>query len=75
MTKTIGDNDRIYSLIIVLNVKIVTNVRCGLFNITNLSHLTMLLSHIPYGCLQDCDYKKKNLTKQLFYARKKVSIV
>jgi hypothetical protein len=45
MTKTIGGNYRIYSLIIILNAKIVVSVKCGLFNMSNVSHLTMLL---PY---------------------------
>jgi hypothetical protein len=43
VTKTIGDNYRIYSLIIILNVGIVVNIRCGLFKMLNVSHLTMLL--------------------------------
>jgi hypothetical protein len=43
VTKTIGDNYRSYSLIIILNVGIVACVRCGLFKISNVSHQTMLL--------------------------------
>ncbi len=43
MTKTIGDNYRIYNLIIILNAKIVVSVRCGFFKMSNVSHLTMLL--------------------------------
>jgi len=43
VTKTKGDKYRIYSLIIILNVRIVANVRCGFFRISNMSHLTMLL--------------------------------
>jgi len=37
------DNYRIYSLIIILNAGIVANVRCGLFKMSNVNHLTMLL--------------------------------
>jgi hypothetical protein len=43
VTKTIRDNYRICSLIIILNVGIVASVRCGLFKMSNVSHLTMLL--------------------------------
>jgi hypothetical protein len=43
ITKTIGNNYRIYSLIIILNVGIATSVRCELFKMSNVSHLTMLL--------------------------------
>ncbi len=43
MTKTIRDNYTIYSLIIILNARIIANVRCGLFKMSNVSHLTMLL--------------------------------
>jgi hypothetical protein len=43
VTKTIGDNYRIYSLIIILNAAIVANVRCGLFKMSNMRHLTMFL--------------------------------
>jgi hypothetical protein len=43
VTKTIGDNYRIYSLIIILNAIIVANVRFELFTMSNVSHLTMLL--------------------------------
>jgi hypothetical protein len=43
VTKTIGDNYKIYSLIIIWNAWIVTSVRCGLFKISNVIHLTMLL--------------------------------
>ncbi len=43
MTKTIGDNYRIHSLIIILNARIVASVRCGLFKMSNMNHLTMLL--------------------------------
>jgi len=42
VTKTIGDNYRIYSLIITY-AGIVASVRCGLFKMSNVSHLTMLL--------------------------------
>jgi hypothetical protein len=31
-------------------------------------------NHIPYKCLQDCDYRKKKITNQPFHARIKVSI-
>ncbi len=37
------DNYKIYSLIIILNTKIVASVRCGLFKMSNVSHPTMLL--------------------------------
>jgi len=43
VTKNIGDNYKIYNLIIILNARIVVNVRCGLFKMSNVSHLTMLL--------------------------------
>jgi hypothetical protein len=43
VTKTIRDNYKIYSLIIILNAGIVVNVRCGLFKMSNMSHLTMFL--------------------------------
>jgi hypothetical protein len=37
------DNYKIYSLIIILNTKIVASVRCGLFKMSNVSQPTMLL--------------------------------
>jgi hypothetical protein len=43
VTKTIGDNYRIYSLIIILNAGIVASVRCGLFKMSNVIHLSMFL--------------------------------
>ncbi len=43
MTKTIGDNYRIYNLIIILNVRIVASVRCRFFKMSNVNHLTRLL--------------------------------
>jgi hypothetical protein len=46
VTKTIGDNYRTYSLIIILNVGIVTNVKCGFFKMSNMTHLTMLLPNM-----------------------------
>jgi hypothetical protein len=48
VTKTIGDNYRTYSLIIILNEGIVTNVRCGFFKMSNMSHLTMLLPNMVH---------------------------
>jgi hypothetical protein len=48
VTKTIGDNYRIYNLIIILNAKIVVNVRCGLFKMSSMSHLTMFLPSSGY---------------------------
>jgi hypothetical protein len=50
LTKNIRDNYRIYSLIIILNVGIVANVRCGFFKMSNVSHLTMFLppNHIHF---------------------------
>jgi hypothetical protein len=51
VTKTIGDNHRIYSLIIILNAEIVVSIRCGLFKMSNISHLTMLLpNNNNHGC-------------------------
>jgi hypothetical protein len=51
VTKTIGNNYWIYSLIIILNAKIVVNVRYGLFKMSNVSHLTMLLPNSnSHGC-------------------------
>jgi hypothetical protein len=44
VTKTIGDDYRIYNLIIILNAGFVASVRCGLFKMSNMSHLPMLLS-------------------------------
>jgi hypothetical protein len=46
MTKTIRDNYKIYSLIIILDARIVASVRCGLFKISNMNLLTMLLPRI-----------------------------
>jgi hypothetical protein len=43
VTKTIRDNYRIYSLIIILNARIVASVRCGFFKMSNVSQITMLL--------------------------------
>jgi hypothetical protein len=43
VTKTIRDNCRIYSLIIILYARIVASVRCGFFKMSNVNHLTMLL--------------------------------
>ncbi len=43
MTKTIRDNYRIYSLIIILNARIIVNVRCELFKMLNMNNLTMFL--------------------------------
>jgi hypothetical protein len=43
VTKTIEDNYRIYNLIIILNAGIVASVRCGLFKMSNMINLTMLL--------------------------------
>jgi hypothetical protein len=49
--QNIGDNYRIYNLIIILNVKIVVSVRCGLFKMSNMNHLTMFLSNSnSHGC-------------------------
>jgi hypothetical protein len=43
VTKTIGDNYRIYSLIIILNVGIIVSVRCEIFKMSKVNHLTTLL--------------------------------
>ncbi len=43
VTKTLGHNYRIYSMIIIFNAGIVANIRCGLFKMLNVSHLTMFL--------------------------------
>jgi hypothetical protein len=48
VTKTIGDNYRIYSLVIILNARSIANVRCGLFKMSNMSHLTMFLPRIRW---------------------------
>ncbi len=54
MTKIIKDNDPIYSLIIILNARIIVSERCGLFKMSlNVNHLTMLL---PFECMKI--YKK-----------------
>jgi hypothetical protein len=50
VSKTIRDNYRIYSLIIILNGKIVVNVRCEFFKMSNMSHLTMFLFNNSHGC-------------------------
>jgi hypothetical protein len=39
VTKTIGDNYKIYSLIIILNAGIIASVRCELFKMSNMSHI------------------------------------
>jgi hypothetical protein len=49
VAKTIGDNYMIYSLIIILNEGIVINVRYGLFKMSNVNHLTMLLPFKKIG--------------------------
>jgi hypothetical protein len=33
---------------------------------SNMNHLTMLLSHILYECLQDYDYRQKTLQNNFF---------
>ncbi len=43
MTKHIKDNYKIYSLIIIIIVRIVTNAKCGVFKISKMNHLTTLL--------------------------------
>ncbi len=43
MTKTIRDNYRIYSLIMILNARTIISVKCGFFEMLNMNHLTMLL--------------------------------
>jgi hypothetical protein len=53
VTKTIGDNYRIYNLIIILNVGIVASVRCRFFKMSNMSHLTMLLPMGTHDAISD----------------------
>jgi hypothetical protein len=53
VTETIRDNYRIYSLIIILNVGIVASVRCKLFKMSNVSHLTMLLPMGTHDVVHD----------------------
>jgi len=53
VTKIIGDNYRIYDLIIILNVEIVTIVRCRLFKMSNVSHLTILLPMGTHDAVRD----------------------
>jgi hypothetical protein len=62
MTKTIGDNYRIYNLLIILNARIIASVRCGLFKMSNVNHLIMLLLHMKnlffenFNCLITKDF-------------------
>jgi hypothetical protein len=56
MTKTIGDNYRIYNLIIISNEGIVANVRCGLFKMSNMNHLTMLLPHMKIFLFENLNH-------------------
>ncbi len=53
VTKIIGDNYRIYDLIIILNVEIVTIVRCRLFKMSNVNHLTILLPMGTHDAVRD----------------------
>jgi hypothetical protein len=53
VTKTIEDNYRIYSLIIILNVVIIASVRCRFFKMSNVSHLTMLLPMGTHDVVRD----------------------
>jgi hypothetical protein len=48
MTKIIRDNYKIFSFIIILHARIVASVRCGLFKISNVNHLTVLLPRIGF---------------------------
>jgi hypothetical protein len=51
-SKTIGDDYRIYSLIIILNARIVASVRCGLFKMSPPNHaFTRLCSFQPWNIL------------------------
>jgi hypothetical protein len=43
VTKHIKDNYKIYSLIIIIIARIVTSVKCGVFKISKVNHLIMLL--------------------------------
>jgi len=43
VTKHIKDNYKIYSLIIIIIERIVIIVRCGVFKISKVNHLTMFL--------------------------------
>ncbi len=69
MTKSIKDNDTIYSLIIILNVGIIASLRCGLFKmLLNVNHLTMLL---PFECLKIYKRSGKKVSLQnnrIFYS-------
>jgi hypothetical protein len=40
---TIRDNYRIYILIIILNARVIVSLRCEIFKMSNVSHLTMSL--------------------------------
>jgi hypothetical protein len=48
LTKNIGDNYKIYSLIIIIIARFLTSGRCGLFNMSKSSHLTMISPYITF---------------------------
>jgi len=53
VTKIIRDNYRIYNLIIILNAEIIAIVRCILFKMSNVSHLTILLPMGTHDVVRD----------------------
>ncbi len=56
LIKSIRDNYNIYSLIIVINARLLGDVTCGFFKMSKLSHLTILL---PCGKFLQLDKRKK----------------
>jgi hypothetical protein len=68
----------------ITSILMITNTVNPLYNHTLSGHFYFvtlmnydlnMYHHIPYKLLQDYDYRKKKLTKQLFYARINVLIV
>jgi hypothetical protein len=52
VTKSIRENYRIYSLIIIIIVEIITNVKCRLFKMSKVIHLIVFLPCIIFHCFQ-----------------------
>jgi hypothetical protein len=56
LIKNIGDNYNNYSLIIIINTRLLVSVWCGIFKMSKLSHLTI---YLPFGKFLQLDKKKK----------------
>jgi hypothetical protein len=54
--KSIGSKYNIYSLIIIINVRLLVSVWCEIFKMSKLNHLTI---HLPFGKFLQLDKKKK----------------